>query len=145
MEGIKLFLLMNKGKYMLLNIVNRGTIETMVRQFYATIIKDDIVGPYFIRALGSDLKNDKWYEHFNTLDRFWLMMMNGEDGYWGDPFPPHAFIGELYPQTFERWLKLFRQTVSDLFIPEIADKFYKKAEILAERFMEYLEVGEEED
>lgn len=130
---------------MLIDTVNRPSVEKMVRQFYSTILQDDVVGPYFIRALGNDLKNDKWYEHLNTLNRFWLMMMNGEDGYWGDPFPPHAFLGELYPETFERWLLLFRTTVDDIFVPEIADKFYKKSEVLAERFMDYLDVGVEED
>ena len=130
---------------MLFDTVDRVSVETMVRQFYATIVEDDIVGPYFIRALGNDLKNYKWHEHFNTLDRFWLMMMNGEKDYWGDPFPPHAFLGTLYPETFERWLQLFRETVDALFIPEIADKFYKKGEVLAERFMDYLDVGEEDD
>lgn len=130
---------------MLIDTVDRASVEKMVRQFYATIIQDDLVGPYFIRALGDNLKNDKWYEHFNTLDRFWLMMMNGEEGYWGDPFPPHAFLGELYPETFERWLKLFHETVYGMFTPEIAEKFYKKSEILADRFMEYLEVGKYSD
>ncbi len=130
---------------MLIDEVDRVSVEKMVRQFYAIIIKDDVVGPYFIRALGDDLTNFKWHEHFNTLNNFWLTMMNGEKNYWGDPFPPHAFIGELFPETFERWLKLFNELVYEMFIPEIADKFYKKSEILANRFMEYLEVEEEEN
>lgn len=130
---------------MLIDEVDRVSVEKMVRQFYGTIIKDDIVGPYFIRALGDDLTNYKWHEHLNTLNNFWLTMMNGEKNYWGDPFPPHAFIGELYPKTFERWLELFRETVDEIFTPEIADKFYKKSEVLADRFMEYLEVEDEEE
>lgn len=125
---------------MLSDTVDRASIERMVRQFYATILKDEIVGPYFIKALGDDLKNDKWYEHFKTLDSFWLMLMTGERGYMGDPFLPHVFIGELYAETFERWLELFHETVHQFFVPEIAEKFYKKAEILSEQFMENLEI-----
>ena len=125
--------------------VDRVTVEKMVRTFYAMLIKDDMVGPYFIKVLGSDLKNDKWYEHFRTLDNFWLMMMNGEPGYTGDPFGPHVFIGELYPETFERWLKRFGEHVNEYFIPEIADKFYKKGEILADQFMQRLEIGKYEE
>ena len=130
---------------MLIDKVDRPAVEKMVHTFYAVIIKDDLVGPYFIRALGDDLSDFRWYEHFHTLTKFWLTMMNGEDGYWGSPFPPHAFIGELYPETFERWLKLFNEVVHELFTQEIADKFYKKSEILASQFIEYLGVGEEED
>ncbi|QOY55347.1 group III truncated hemoglobin [Candidatus Sulfurimonas marisnigri] len=126
------------------NTVDRGTIKKMVREFYAIILKDDVLGPYFIKALGDDLKNGKWHEHFNTLDNFWLMMMTGERGYMGDPFPSHAFIGELYPETFERWLKLFNEVVHKLFVPEIAEKFYKKAEILAKQFMDNLDINGED-
>ena len=130
---------------MLLDTVDRPAVEKMVRKFYGEILKDDIVGPYFIKALGDDLNNAKWYEHLSTLYNFWLAMMNGERNYNGDPFPPHAFIGQLYPETFERWLKLFKETVNEMFTPEIASKFYRTGEILANRFMDYLDVGEEDD
>lgn len=128
---------------MLATEVDRASVEKMVRSFYAMLIKDDLVGPFFAKALGDDLKNDKWYEHFRTLDNFWLMMMTGEKGYMGDPFLPHVFIGKLTEETFARWLELFSKHVHSQFIPEIADKFDKKAEILAKKFMEFLEIGDE--
>ena len=130
---------------MLHDTVDRANVEKMVRSFYAMIVQDDIVGPFFTRALGSDLKNDKWYDHFRTLDNFWLMLMKGEPGYFGDPFGPHAFLGELSPETFDRWLKRFDEHIRTLYVPEIADKFYKKAEILAKQFQERLEITGEED
>jgi len=130
---------------MLHDTVDRANVEKMVHTFYALIVQDDLVGPYFTRALGSDLKNDKWYEHYRTLEKFWLMLMNGEPGYTGDPFGPHAFLGELSPETFDRWLKRFDEHIRTLYIPEIADKFYKKAEILAKQFQERLEITGEED
>ena len=126
--------------------VDRGKIEQMVKEFYTIIILDDLVGPFFIRALGRDLKNDKWYEHLNTLTNFWMLMMEGETkNYWGDPFPPHAFLGHLSAETFERWLELFHGVVYRLFVPDIADKFYKKANTLAKQFQENLRDDEDED
>lgn len=125
---------------MLADRVDRASVEKMVRRFYEKLVQDYIVGPYFIKALGSDLKNDKWYEHFRTLNHFWLFLMEGEAGYMGDPFGPHAFIGELYAETFERWLTLFNEHIHEHYEKEIADKFYKKAEILAKQFMENLEI-----
>ena len=106
------------------------------------LIKDDIVGAFFIKALGDDLNNDKWQEHYKTLDNFWLMLMTGEKGYKADPFLPHVSIGQLYEETFERWLELFNKHVHQHYIPEIAKKFNKKAEILAKKFMQGLEIGE---
>lgn len=125
--------------------VDRGKVEDMVHEFYAIVLKDDILSPFFIRALGDNLKNGKWHEHLNTLNNFWMQMMAGEKNYWGDPFPPHAFLGQLSRETFERWLKLFHEVVYRLFIPEIAEKFYKKAEILAEQFQDNLSDEDEDD
>ena len=130
---------------MLYDTVNEGNVAKMVREFYATLVEDDLVGPYFVRALGTDLKNEKWYEHYQILNKFWLMLMNGEPGYFGDPFGPHAFLGELKPETFERWLELFKKLTSKYYTPEIADKFYRKSEILAKQFIERLEITGEED
>ncbi|NOR55724.1 MAG: globin [Sulfurovum sp.] len=121
--------------------VDRANIEKMVRSFYQMLIKDDIVGPFFIQALGDDLKNDKWQEHYKLLDDFWLMLMTGEKGYKRDPFLPHVSIGKLYEETFERWLTLFDTHVHQHYIPKIAKKFNKKAEILAKKFMQGLEIG----
>jgi hemoglobin len=125
--------------------VDRGKIEEMVRQFYGTVLEDDMLAPIFIKSLGDDLNNGKWYEHLNTLYKFWDLMMTGQRGYGGDPFPPHAFIGPLYREHFERWLELFKATVDELFVPEIADKFYSKADRLAEQFIDNLGIDDDED
>ncbi len=128
---------------MLSDTVDRDTVHKMIHQFYATLLEDDLVGPYFTKALGDDLKGEKWKDHLTTLDNFWLVMMTGKGGYGGHPFPPHAFIGEMFQETFERWLKLFNIAVHQFFIPQIADKFYRKSEVLAAQFMDNLDIGEE--
>ena len=130
---------------MLYDSVDRGKVEEMVKIFYAKVLEDDILGPYFIKALGDDLSNGKWYEHLHTLNNFWLLVMEGQKGYRGDPFPPHAFLGPMYPETFARWLELFKETTQSMFVPEIADKFYKKADILAEQFMDNLGFNDDDD
>lgn len=125
--------------------VDRGNIEEMVKEFYTIILKDDVVGPIFIKALGDDMNKGKWYEHLQTLYNFWILMMTGKTGYGGHPYPPHAFIGPLYPETFERWLEIFHEVVHRYYVPEIADKFYKKAEMLAEQFMDNLGLNDEDE
>ena len=125
--------------------VDRGKIEEMVREFYSIVLKDDTLGPIFVRALGENINAGKWYEHLNTLYNFWDLVMTGKTGYGGHPYPAHAFIGPLYPETFERWLEIFHEVVNRFFIPEIADKFYKKANILAEQFMDNLGLNDEDE
>ncbi|MCF6244877.1 MAG: group III truncated hemoglobin [Sulfurovum sp.] len=122
--------------------VDLESIEKMVRAFYATLIKDDLVGPFFIKALGDDLDSGKWREHYGTLDRFWLLMMTGEEGYRGDPYMVHAFMGTLTVEIFDRWLEIFYNQVHTQFTPKIADKFYTKGQTIARRFMQGLEIGE---
>jgi hemoglobin len=124
------------------DVVDLESIEIMVRAFYAKLIKDDLVGPFFIKALGDDLGNGKWREHYGTLDSFWLLMMTGEKGYMGDPYMVHAFIGKLSVEVFDRWLEIFHEQVHSQFTPKIADKFYAKGQTIAVRFMEGLEIGE---
>ena len=125
---------------MLSDTVDIESVDRLVEKFYAKLLKDDHVGPYFIRVLGDDLTTSKWEIHLLTLRRFWLLVMNGEKGYGGDPLAAHMLIGEMYEETFERWLKYWRETIDELFVPEIADKFYQKADILADQFMEFLEI-----
>lgn len=127
------------------DVVDRDKIKELVRYFYANVLKDDSLAPVFIKSLGDDLENGKWVEHLYTLDSFWVLMMTGVRGYGGDPFPPHAFLGGLTREMFERWLELFREAVDKLFISEIADKFYKKADVLAEQFMENLGFNDEDE
>ena len=125
--------------------VDRAAIETMVRQFYGTVLEDDLLAPIFIRSLGDDLKNGKWHEHLHTLYKFWDLMMTGKHGYGGDPFPPHAFLGLNEAEPFERWLELFKATVDELFIPEISEKFNSKANRLAIQFMDNLDINVGDD
>ena len=121
------------------------SIREMVRDFYAKILKDEMLRPIFIKSLGEDVNAGKWPEHLHTLDKFWGLMMSGQKGYMGNPFPAHAFLGPLTPENFERWLELFHEVVHRLFVEKIADKFYKKADVLADHFMDNLGFNDEED
>jgi len=130
---------------MLYDTVGRGNIEELVRKFYASVLKDDLLAPFFIKALGDDLKNGKWHEHLNTLYNFWMLMMTGISPYGGHPYPPHAFLGLTSRDVFERWLELFKETLDELFVPEISDKFYKKADLLAEQFIDNLGIDDDDE
>ena len=130
---------------MLVDKIDRASVEKLVRTFYVKVLDDDLLGRYFFMALGDNLKNDKWYEHLITLDNFWISLMTGEEGrYLGDPFVPHMFLGELSPELFERWVSLFRETAEEIYTPTVALKFYGKAKGLAKRFMVDLEIAYEE-
>lgn len=130
---------------MLVEEIDRPSIEKLIRTFYAKVIQDDLVGPYFIRTLGDDLTSFKWYEHFSLLDNFWLGMILEEGHYRGDPFMPHVFLGEIPKEAFDRWLALFRETLEEIYTPINVLKFYGKAKGITKRFMTDLEIYHEDD
>lgn len=130
---------------MLIDTIDRGSIEKLVRAFYAKVLDDALLSPFFIRALGDDLRNDKWYEHLHTLDNFWLSLLTGEGRYMGDPLLPHMFLRGLEEKHFERWLSVFRETLDSLFIPSIAIKIQGRAKALATRFITDLELNDEDE
>ncbi len=127
------------------DVVDRESVREMVYDFYSLVLKDELLGPMFTRVLGEDIDGGKWHEHLHRLDEFWLLMMTGFSTYQGDPTPAHAFIGQLTPESFDRWLEIFKGVVESKFTPEIAEKFYKKAQIVAAQLRENLGVDDDED
>lgn len=125
---------------MLASEVNRDNLSKMVRTFYKMILEDKTINPYFIMALGNDLQSQEWQEHYKILEDFWLMLMTGEKVYTRDAFEPHENMAELYRETFERWLELFNEVVHLYYTPKLAKKFYKRAEVLSCKFMQWLEI-----
>jgi len=120
--------------------VNRDNLSKMVRTFYKMILEDKTINPYFIMALGNDLQSQEWQEHYKILEDFWLMLMTGKKVYTRDAFEPHENMAELYRETFERWLELFNEVVHLYYTPKLAKKFYKRAEVLSCKFMQWLEI-----
>ncbi len=126
------------------DVVNRDNIQEMVRAFYACVLADELLGPIFTRVLGDDLEQGKWREHLYRLEEFWILLMGGVSSYRGDPTPAHAFIGGLTPESFDRWLTLFKNVVDEHFGEQIAAQFYKKAVIVAAQLRENLGVDDDD-
>jgi len=124
--------------------VDRENVRQMVYEFYSLVLKDEILGPIFIRVLGDDMSGGKWHEHLHRLDSFWLLMMGKPSAYQGDPTPAHAFIADLTPESFDRWLELFHSVVHRLYVQKIADKLDKKAQIVATQLRENLGIDDED-
>ncbi|MEO5900369.1 MAG: group III truncated hemoglobin [Ilumatobacteraceae bacterium] len=84
-------------------------IDEMVRRFYADVNGDDLLGPMFNEVAQVD-----WSVHLPKLSAFWCRALLGQPGYQGNPFRAHALIHakrEFTADHFERWLRLFHQTL----------------------------------
>ncbi len=111
--------------------INDITIKRLIDHFYGKILDDDLVGPLFKAHIGGD-RLEKWGDHLANMYRFWASVMNGTAQYKGSPHQVHArFAHEAKSEFFERWLKLWFQSTTEVFEEEAALRFQKKAEMIA--------------
>ena len=118
--------------------ITKENIRTLVMSFYAKIINDEIVGPFFIAQLGEDIKSEIWQTHLEVIVGFWTSLALGEPRYNGNLFLPHTKLGQLKRETFEQWLKLFAETLDEVYVEAIAEKFKERSMIIARNFMRNL-------
>ena len=126
---------------MLENEITKENIEIMVMNFYRRVLKDDLVGPFFIAKLGDDMTNEYWEPHLELLVNFWASIALNDASYRGNPFAPHMYLGELNREVFEQWLKLFFETLDELYKPRVADLFKERSSIIAGNFMRNLGIN----
>ena len=106
--------------------------------FYKKVLKDNIVGPFFIAKLGDDMTNEYWEPHLELLVNFWASIALNDASYRGNPFAPHMSLGELSHEVFEQWLTLFFATLDEVYEPQVADQFKERSTIIAGNFMRNL-------
>ncbi|MEO6682540.1 MAG: group III truncated hemoglobin [Ginsengibacter sp.] len=103
-------------------------VKNLVDTFYGKVREDDLIGPIF-----NDRIQDKWPEHLEKMYKFWQTVLIGPHTYNGSPFPPHAKL-PVEKVHFDRWMKLFTQTIDELFVGKIADDAKWRAGKMAEMF-----------
>ena len=118
--------------------ITRENIREFVMLFYAKVIKDETVGPFFIEKLGDDLKNDVWQEHLEIIVTFWIAIAFGNPKYRRQLFTPHTQLGDVKRETFEQWLTLFGETLDSMYVPKVSALFKERANIIAGNFMRNL-------
>lgn len=123
---------------MLDNKINETNINLLVKVFYSKVLKDEIISPFFIDKLGNKMDSEEWQKHIVIISDFWLTVSTGKGTYNGSPFAPHMQINGLKKESFERWLKLFFETLDEIFIEEIANSFKKRSSIIASNFIRNL-------
>lgn len=117
------------------NVVNESSIAVLVDRFYTRVRQDDILGPVFAKEIG-----DEWEPHLETMRAFWSSLLLASGRYKGNPMLKHLLLlPRIGSEHFERWLGIWKQTTSELFPPEAAAIFMRKAESMAERLIETID------
>ncbi|MEO8886700.1 MAG: group III truncated hemoglobin [Mucilaginibacter sp.] len=109
-------------------LLNIDDIKLLVDTFYERIRDDKLLGPIFNERI-----QDRWPVHLEKMYKFWQTVLLQEHTYFGSPFPPHAQL-PVDHEHFATWLKLFNNTVDELFTGEKADEAKWRAAKMAELF-----------
>lgn len=107
------------------DIQNREDITRLINDFYAKVRRDEVIGSIFDEVIGSD-----WDKHLPVMYNFWEDLLFQTHQYSGNPMIIHQQLHQripLLPAHFERWEKLFLETVHELFEGEKASLATQRA------------------
>jgi hemoglobin len=119
------------------DIATRDDCETLVRAFYARAFEDPLIGWLFTDVARLDLE-----AHVPRITSFWETILLGARSYGGGAFGPHAQLHAKAPLRrahFERWLRLWVDTVDERFAGERAELAKAHAIRVANAFHNRLE------
>jgi hemoglobin len=110
--------------------VTTHSIADLVDTFYSRIRDDQMLGPIFADAIGTD-----WGPHLDKMKTFWSSVLLVSRAYKGNPMIAHLQLPRLTQDHFERWSQLWRETALVLCSEELASLFIQKAQMIGERLL----------
>ena len=111
------------------DIKHSSDIVKLVDTFYLSVQHDDLIGPIFNRVV-----EGRWDVHLEKMYGFWGTVLLGSNCYFGRPFPPHFKLG-IEQSHFDRWIKLWRESINSLFAGAKADEAIWRGEKMAVMFL----------
>jgi len=109
----------------MVDISNRNDIVNLLDTFYKKATIDSVIGEKF-----NGLKMD---HHLQIIADFWDSVLFGHHKYQGDPFGKHRHL-DLSKVHFERWIKLFFETVDEMFAGQKATEAKQRASTISQVF-----------
>ena len=103
-------------------IESKEDVELLVDTFYQKLVKDDLVSHFFA--------NLNLPEHLPRVVQFWSFILLDEAGYSANMMEKHARL-DLDAASFDRWLKLFHETVDQFFTGEKATLAKQRSSLVA--------------
>lgn len=111
------------------DITNRSDVELLVDTFYGKVMTNEVIGFIFSDVVGID-----WSKHLPKMYNFWSSLLFGERDYSGNPMRVHVALSkltEMSSKEFGEWLRLFNETVDELFEGDKANEAKARASKIA--------------
>lgn len=119
------------------DIENLEDVKQLVNMFYERVRINELIGPIF-----NDKIQDRWEMHLQQMYNFWQTVLLEEHTYNGRPFPPHAHL-PISQEHFDTWLKLFKNTLDELFEGPKVEEAKWRANQMAQMFLNKIEYFKE--
>jgi hemoglobin len=116
---------------MTFDTISEENLTVLVHTFYDRVHHHDTLGPTFNAIL-----KGRWDMHLSRMVDFWSSVLLASGRYYGQPLHAHMMVQGLTPEHFSAWLELWRNTLDDLYTPDLADKIYTAAARMGSR-MQY--------
>lgn len=110
------------------DIENLKDIQYLVDAFYAKVKLDSFIGPFFNSRL-----EGRWEMHHRKLYRFWHTVLLRRPDYFGDPVPMHLNMA-LTRDHFNQWLKIWTETIDEMYEGVIAERAKFRGKTMANAF-----------
>ncbi len=101
-------------------------IKQLVDSFYKKVIVDKTIAHFFINVITVN-----WDVHLPIMYSFWDTVLFGSMSYKGNPMLKHIALSQkekLDILHFDAWIKLWEETIDELFFGEKAQEAKKKAQ-----------------
>jgi hemoglobin len=95
------------------DIGNREDVRLLIDSFYAKVRGDGVIGYFF-----NDVAKVDWEHHLPIMYDFWEGILFQKVGYAGNPMQVHTLLNQKSPlkkEHFDRWMKLFLETIGENF------------------------------
>jgi len=111
------------------DIDSREDLVQMLTAFYKKAFEDELIGRFFIEVVPLDLTT-----HIPVITDFWEAIVFNTHGYRKNVMEVHQHIHQLSnikKEHLERWVKLFTETIDEMFEGEKATLMKHRARSIA--------------
>ncbi|HYF30421.1 MAG TPA: group III truncated hemoglobin [Chitinophagaceae bacterium] len=111
------------------DIRTREDIALLVNTFYDKVKRSEVIGKIF-----TEVANIDWEHHMPIMYDFWESILFHRGPYNRNPMIVHKNLHgrhPLLPEHFKEWLRLFKETVDELYEGDNATTIKQRAESIA--------------
>jgi hemoglobin len=115
------------------DITSKAEIENLIEIFYEKVFQNEVLAPFF--------KGLDFEAHKPQMVHFWSFVLINDPGYKTNVTEKHLHM-PLTAQHFEIWIKLFKETIDELFLGETAEMAKQRADLVGWTILEKIKAKE---